>query len=243
MSHPSLWDPISVGEIDKAADQFGIVKGSDGVTRRMPAEEILDRLLSSDDLSWMPAFANFAALASGDGFLVLDEDASAVNLLPSSAVMNRLLSSTDLSWMSSLANLAAVSGANDAFLLLDASDGVIKTLTANEILARLLGSGQVTANTGNATLTNAVRGSIQTNRGASGLITLTSWAPAAGDEITVGRRADYPLRFKPPGGSQVEDIGSGKYIELRDRGDVRLRCEEDLVWEVAAATAHYAVEH
>lgn len=214
MSHPSIWDPITIGEVDKAADLFGLVKGSDGVTRRMAAEELLDRLLSSNDLSWMSSFASFAALDSGDGVLVFDADASAVKMLPVSVLMSRLLSSASLSWLTSFANMAAVDRTADSFLAVDASDGVLKALAVNDVLLRVVTNKTYDLDSSQA-LTAAHAGALVTNAGASGVVTYTF--PAADVLIRFARDEDHDI-IVTDGSATITLVTEGQTLDIERRG-------------------------
>ncbi|HYE20972.1 MAG TPA: hypothetical protein VEA69_21175 [Tepidisphaeraceae bacterium] len=107
----------------------------------------------------------------------------------------------------------------------------------------------VEAHTADDTLTAAESGSVHTNNGAAGAITLTLPAAVTGLEFFFGVREAQELRLDPDGTETISlpsngvPGAAGKYLTANAAGEtVHLMCVEDGTWAVMGYTGTWTAE-
>lgn len=129
------------------------------------------------------------------------------------------------------------------------TSAALATLDSQTIPQSALGLRSVTAHTADAALTAADSGSIRTNAGASGTVTLTLPAAVVGLEYFFGVRAAQALRIDPSGNETISlpstgvPGAAGKYLVADAVGEtVHLMCVAAGTWAVMGYTGTWTAE-
>jgi hypothetical protein len=98
--------------------------------------------------------------------------------------------------------------------------------------------------TSDDTLTTIQSGSVSTNRGAAGTVTVSLPNAQIGLQYRFVRTENQVLRVNPAGASDlIRGGGVNKYLQLNAQGDsVRLTCTRNNVWEVESFNGTYTFE-
>ena len=125
----------------------------------------------------------------------------------------------------------------------------LATLTARSIPHTAVAVRSVTTHTANAALTAAMSGSVHTNAGATGAVTLALPAATVGLEFFFGVRAAQALRIDPNGTETISlpstgvPGAAGKYITAAAVGEtVHVMCVAAGSWAVMGYTGTWTAE-
>lgn len=222
---------LGVGSIDGTNDRFLVHDASATAVVQVAASDVLKRLLSSSDVSWMSSLANLAALDSAnDKFAVWDASATAWKLLTATEILDRLLTTLDPSALSNLTNgINDIDHDNDFFLVWDADAGVFKTYWAGQTTRRLWTGPKNDITTTPRTVTTAESGEVFTNTGAATAITMNLPAATAGLRFSFVRVADYAITLD---GNSAETINGATTYTLGRAGRVDVECFVNGAWVV-----------
>ena len=234
---------LTLAGIAKASDKFLVHDFSAVSAAQVTASEIMDRLLSSDSITWMTALANMAAIdATNDRFVVWDASATAWKVLAATEILDRILTTADITALAGMASIGSVDGAADRLLLWDASANSFVALTAGEVTTRLTGLAVVNYTSTPVTITTAMSGQVSTNYGAGLLINFNLPAAVAGMHYSFVRHAAYAIRLNPNGSEPIGDATGGKYLELQSSGRVDMRSYVTGTWIVDGASALFGMQ-
>lgn len=227
----ALVPALGVGSIDGTNDRFLVHDASATSVAQVTASDVLKRLLSSSDVSWMSSLANLAAVDSAnDKFAVWDASASAWKLLTATEILDRLLTTLD---PSALANLSGgindIDHDNDFFLVWDASAGVFKTYWAGQTTRRLWSGPKNDITSTPYTVTTADAGEVFTNTGSVIAVTMNLPAATAGLRFSFARVADYAITLD---GNGSETINGATTYTLSRAGRVDVECFVNGAWVV-----------
>lgn len=226
---------IGVSSVSGANDYFPVHDASATQLKKIVASDVLKRLLSSADVSWMSALANLAAIdATNDKFLVWDADATAIKTLAATQILDRLLTTLDISALSSMSSIGSIDPVNDRFMFWDNSaggTGQFVVLTAGEITTRLWrGHGHDMTSTPYAIAATDV-GKHYSNTGTSTAVTVQLPAATAGLRFAFTRVAAYDITLDPNGS---ETINGGDTYTMSGTGRVDIECFVNGAWVITS---------
>lgn len=233
---------LAFSSIDGAADYWGFFDASATEEVKILMSELLKRLLSSGDVSWMSTLAITGADSAADKFLIWDNSATAFKVMTASELLNKTFAGTSISGINLAANLAAVESGADYFVFFDASVGIWRKLLTSELTSWLNPqyAGAITSTP--MALTAALTGKRYSNIGATQVIVFTLPAATAGLRYAFSRVANYAIRIDPNGSETIGEGGAGKYMEITGRGATNIECLAAGSWEVTGGSAIYDFE-
>jgi len=215
---------LGIASVDGTLDYFPVHDASATELKKIQAADVLKRLLSSADVSWMSSLANLAAVDSAnDKFAVWDASAAAWKLLTATEILDRLLTTLDPAALPAFSGgIGSIDDYADFFLIWDASAGVFKTLMSNELVKRLWRGAHISHTTTPVSLAATEYGWTFSNTGA--VIPITYNLPpatAGGLRYSFNRVAPYNITLDPSGS---ETINGALTYTLTNRGRVDIEC-------------------
>lgn len=227
---------LTVSGISGANDRFLVHDDSANSVAQVVASQILDRLMSGSDISWMASLATMGLIdAANDRFAVWDASASAWKQLPAQEIIDRILTTADVSALSPIGAWANLDHAADMILVWDASANSFKTMFTDKLQQRMLLADSTTYTTTPHTLTSGQSGLLAINVGSGVDIVFTLPAAAAGLRFSFIRRAAQYIRIVPNGTNVIGEGGAGKYLQMQSQGRIDL--------EVVTGTTAWVIQN
>lgn len=221
---------IGVGSVDGAADYFPVHDASASELKKILASDVLKRLLSTSDVSWMTALANIAAVSSvNDKFIVWDADATALKTLAATEILDRLLTTLDIAALGSMTTVESIDMTNDRLLVWDASATAFVALTASQVIGKLWQGPKVAITSSPQSPAASTSGTLYHNTGSTVAITVNLPAATAGLRFSFVRVAAYSITLD---GNGSETINGELTYSIDAPGRVDIECFTAGAWLV-----------
>ena len=231
---------IGVTGVSGSTDFFTVYDFSATEQKKIAASDVLKRLLSTADVSYLPTLAVASIVHATDKFLVWDASGTTISVITASDLLNNTFAGTTDPALG-LTSSTWDSG-SDTLVVFDSSATKWKKLFLSYVTDFLHPSVTTDYTSTPTAVTTASVGKRLTNRGAGAILEFDLPAATALQRYTFSRITNFAVRLDPNGTETIGEGGAGKYLEITGRGQVVIESLTAGEWEVTGGSAVYTFE-
>ena len=231
---------IGVTGVSGSADFFTVYDFSATEQKKIAASDVLKRLLSTADVSYLPTLAMSSIVPASDKFLIWDASLTKISVITASDLLNKTFAGVIAYGVPLTQN--GVDPAADSILVFDNNASLWKNYSIGFILNYLRPWSTTDAPATPVAVTAATSGQRFTNRTRTALQVYNLPTATVGLHYAINRIANYAVRVVPFSGQNIGDGGTNKYLEITGRGQVDLECLTTGEWEVTGGSSLYSLE-